>query len=149
MYVHVIHPAAKASPERSSSSLVEFEHSRRLRVMREDHSALLGTCNSQGSSSLNELGRPQRNSLVSSNGANRSRRLALKRTKCRVDVSNSTFITGTCDCFAGARLLLSRCYVELGRSALQTWTIGVKGANSLRFSVFFQWVLDVSQCKAR
>jgi hypothetical protein len=65
--------------------------------------------------------------------------LALKRTKCRVDVSYSTFITGTCDCFAGARLLLSRCYVELGRSALQTWTIGVKGASSLRFSVFFQW----------
>ena len=69
-----------------------------------------------------------------------SRRLTLKRTKYRVDVSHSTFITGTCDCFAGARLLISRCYVELGRSALQTWTIGVEGARSLRFSVFFQWV---------
>jgi len=85
---------------------------------------------SQGSSPLNELGRPQRNSLVSSNGANRSRRLALKRTKCRVDVSYSTFITGTCNCFAGARLLLSRCCVELGRSALQTWPIRVKGARN-------------------
>ena len=35
--------------------------------------------------------------------------VALKRTKCRVDVSYSTFITGTCNCFAGVRLLLSRC----------------------------------------
>ena len=26
----------------------------------------------------------------------------LKRTKCRVDVPYSTFVTGTCDCFAGA-----------------------------------------------
>jgi hypothetical protein len=51
----------------------------------------------------------ERNSLVSSNGANRSRRLALKRTKCRVDVPYSTFIPGTYDCFAGARLLHSRC----------------------------------------
>src|SRR5260370_29849394 len=74
-------------------------------------------------------------SLVSSNGANRSRRLALKRTKCRVDVSYSTFITGTCDCFAGARLLLSRCCVELGRSAPQTWTIRVKGARITKLAV--------------
>src|SRR5260370_15014157 len=49
--------------------------------------------------------------------------IALKRTKCRVDVSYSTFITGTCDCFAGARLLLSRCCVELGRSSPQTSSI--------------------------
>jgi len=62
-------------------------------------------------------------SRVSSNGANRSRRLALKPAKCRVDVSYSTFITGTCNCFAGVRLLLSRCCMELGRSALQTWPI--------------------------
>ena len=37
--------------------------------------------------------------------------LALKRTKCRVDVSYSTFITGTCDCslVRGQKL-----YVEQG-----------------------------------
>ena len=34
--------------------------------------------------------------------ANHIRASVLKRTKCRVDVPNSTFVTGTCDCFAGA-----------------------------------------------
>jgi len=45
--------------------------------------------------------------------------VSAEANKMRVDASYSIFITGTCDCFAGARLLLSRCCVELGRSALQ------------------------------
>jgi hypothetical protein len=57
-------------------------------------------------------------------------RVVLKASKMPSRCVLFNLITGTCNCFAGARLLLSRCCVEIGRSALQTWPIRVKGARN-------------------